>query len=212
MQRVRTKICGITCVDDALAAVAAGADAIGLVFYGPSPRNVSVKTAQGICSAIPPFVTVVGLFVDAPPEKVGEVCRSVPLHLLQFHGDETEVECSGHHLPYIKAIKVRSDQDVMMAERQYQSAKAILVDTYKKGVAGGTGEVFDWSLVSARSQHSDKDIMPLILAGGLNPDNVRQAIETVRPFAVDVSGGVEREKGRKDPQKVIRFIEEVSRG
>jgi len=207
MQRVRTKICGITRVDDALQAVSAGADAIGLVFYPPSPRNISIDIASQICSVIPPFVSVVGLFVDASRQRIEEICQRVPLGLLQFHGDEPEVECSAFRLPYIKAIKVRSDHDVIDAEQRYGSAQAILVDTYKKGVAGGTGEMFDWSLLPAKTS-----MVPLILAGGLSPDNVRRGIRAVRPYAVDVSGGVEREKGIKDHHKVIRFIEEVSRG
>ena len=147
MLRVRTKICGITNVSDALCAVHAGADAIGLVFYAPSPRNVSVEDAQNICDALPPFITIVGLFVDEQRKEIERICRAVPINLLQFHGDEPVKDCVGFTVPYIKAIKVRLASDVEAAETEYTSAQAILVDTYKKGVPGGTGELFDWSLL-----------------------------------------------------------------
>lgn len=205
MLRVRTKICGITRVEDAICAVNAGADAIGLVFYAPSPRNVSIEQAQKICSALPPFVTVVALFVDEDRKVIEQVCQALPINLLQFHGDESEKDCLGFTIPYIKAIRVRLDSDVHRAEEEYKSARAILVDTYKKGVAGGTGELFDWSLVPAKHNK------PLILAGGLTPENIRKAIQTVQPYAVDVSGGVELEKSIKDHEKVSQFIKEVSR-
>jgi len=206
MLRVRTKICGITRVEDALYAVNAGADAIGLVFYAPSPRNVSIEQAKKICAALPPFVTVVALFVNEQRKEIERICQAVPINLLQFHGDESETDCLGFTIPYIKAIKVRLDSDVGIAETKYKSAQAILVDTYKKGVAGGTGELFDWSLLPAEHQK------PLILAGGLTPDNIRKAIQTVQPYAVDVSGGVELKKSIKDHEKVSQFIKEVSRG
>lgn len=205
MLRVRTKICGITRVEDAVCAVNAGADAIGLVFYGPSPRHVSIEQAQLICAALPPFVTVVALFVDEDRKVIEEVCRAVPINLLQFHGAETEEDCLGFKIPYIKAIRVRLDTDVGVAEKKFESAQAILVDTYKKGVPGGTGELFDWSLLPI------DHIKPLILAGGLTPDNIRKAIQTVQPYAVDVSGGVELEKSIKDHEKVSQFIKGVSR-
>lgn len=204
--RVRVKICGITRVEDAVHAVESGADAIGLVFYEPSPRNVSVETAREICERIPPFVSVVGLFVDRAESEVREICSRVPISLLQFHGNETEAYCAKFNHPYMKAIRVRSTEDVLMAEKEYGSAQGLLVDTYKEGVAGGTGETFDWDLLP------ENIATPLILAGGLNPSNVRKAIEHVKPFAVDVSGGVEADKGIKDPKKVSQFIEEVSRG
>jgi len=206
MERVRTKICGITRVEDALCAVQAGADAIGLVFYEPSPRNVSIETAQKICAVLPPFVTVVALFVDEQRNVIERICREVPISLLQFHGDEAESDCLGFSIPYIKAIKVRSESDVNVAETKFKSTLAILVDTYKKGVAGGTGELFDWSLLP--QEHSK----PLILAGGLTPQNINKAIRTVQPYAVDVSGGVELEKSIKDHEKISQFIKEVSRG
>jgi len=205
MLRVRTKICGITRVEDALCAVNAGADAIGLVFYAPSPRNVSIEQAQKICAVLPPFVTIVALFVDEKRQEIARICQAVPINLLQFHGDEVEKDCLGFALPYIKAIKVRTNSDVETAEKEFESAQAILVDTYKKGVAGGTGELFDWSLLPVDHKKT------LILAGGLTPDNIRKAIQTVQPYAVDVSGGVELKKSVKDHEKVTQFIKEVSR-
>ena len=206
MQRVRIKICGITRPQDALHAVNAGADAIGLVFYPPSPRHVEVDIARQICSVLPPFVTVVGLFVNERRARVEEICHLIPLSLIQFHGDESETDCTGYCLPYIKAIKVRTKTDVASAEQQFSSAQALLVDAYKEGVPGGTGETFDWSLLpSSRSK-------PLVLAGGLTPHNVRIAIHSVQPYAVDVSGGVEAAKGIKDHEKISRFINEVSLG
>lgn len=206
MYRVRTKICGITRVEDALCAVSSGADAIGLVFYEPSPRNVSIETAQKICAALPPFITVVALFVDESRSVIERVCSELPVSLLQFHGDESEQQCTGFPIPYIKAIKIRTDTDLADAELKFKTAQAILVDTYKKGVAGGTGELFDWSLLPALH------VKPLILAGGLVPENVESAIRTVKPYAVDVSGGVEFSKGIKDHEKVSQFIKEVSSG
>ncbi|MFT5716383.1 MAG: phosphoribosylanthranilate isomerase [Oleiphilaceae bacterium] len=206
MLRVRTKICGITRVEDAICAVNSGADAIGLVFYTPSPRNVSVEQAQKICAVLPPFVTVVALFVDEQREVIEQICQALPINLLQFHGKESEKDCLGFSIPYIKAIRVRFDSDVSKAELAYKSAQAILVDAYKKGVVGGTGELFDWSLLPLEHKK------PLILAGGLTPDNIRKAIQTVQPYAVDVSGGVEFKKSIKDHEKICQFIKEVSRG
>jgi len=204
LARVRTKICGITSVEDALLAVSAGADAIGLVFYEQSPRYVSPDVASDICKALPPFVCVVGLFVNHTRADIVGICAQVPLSLLQFHGAENEADCLGYGLPYIKAIQVRDAISVANAELAFPSAQGLLVDTYKAGVAGGTGEVFDWGLLP------ENCAKPLILAGGLNPQNVRNAINQVEPFAVDVSGGVEREKGIKDRDKIISFIKEVS--
>lgn len=202
--RTRSKICGITSVADAKAACDAGADAIGLVFYKKSPRYVKPEVARAICETLPPFVTAVGLFVDMDRDVLESILEQVPLGLLQFHGAESEPECLGYKLPYIKAVRVRSCADVENAERDYPSAQGLLVDTYREGVPGGTGEVFDWELLPS------KRTLPLILAGGLNPDNVRNAIRLVKPFAVDVSGGVERAKGIKDHAKVLRFLNEVS--
>jgi len=203
---VRSKICGITNPDDALCAAKAGADAIGLVFYKPSPRYVDIQQARQICEALPPFVSVVGLFVNAEQQEIDSVCDQIPLSLLQFHGDESVQECSKYTLPYIKALRVRCRDDVLTAAAEYHSSQGLLVDAYKKGVPGGTGETFDWSLLPKNIN------LPLILAGGLTPGNVRAAIEQVKPYAVDVSGGVERDKGKKDHQEIERFLNEVSRG
>jgi len=203
--RVRTKICGITSAKDALQAVKSGADALGFVFYKPSPRYIDVQSVLEICEILPPFVTTVGLFVNADQNEIEFATKEAELSLLQFHGDELEAECDRYMLPYIKAIRVQTTQDVIEAESGFQSAQAILVDAYKKGVPGGTGERFDWSLLP---ENRNK---PLVLAGGLKAENVYQAIQSVRPYAVDVSGGVELTNGIKDHEKVSRFIEEVSR-
>jgi len=204
--RTRAKICGITRVDDALCAVQAGADAIGLVFYEPSPRHVSVARAVEISRAVGPFVSIVGLFVDAPRQFIESVLEEVPLSLLQFHGGEPRADCEGFGIPYIKAIRMSQQQDVIQAAQHYHSAQGILVDAYQKGVPGGTGKTFDWARLPREIT------FPLILAGGLNPVNVRKAIHAVHPYAVDVSGGVECEKGIKDHEAIARFINEVTRG
>ena len=203
MSAVRSKICGITRIEDALAAVEAGADAIGLVFYAKSPRAVNVQQARAIIAALPPFVTTVGLFVNASRCELGEILDAVPLDLLQFHGDETPADCEGYHRPYIKALRVKAGDDIAASCKAYAGASGILLDTYVEGVPGGTGEAFDWSLVP-------KDLgKPIILAGGLSATNVAQAIAQVHPYAVDVSGGVEQSKGIKDHAKVRAFIQAV---
>ena len=202
--RVRTKICGITSLRDALNAVNCGADAIGFVFFEDSPRYINVEKAEEICQSLPPLVSVVGLFVNAQPEFIRSVCSKVPLSLLQFHGDEQEADCNIYRLPYIKAIRIQTDEDVLIAQKMFKSAQGLLVDTYKKGIPGGTGEIFDWSLLPNRS--AGHLIKPLILAGGLSPDNISDAIQSVQPYAVDVSGGVELMPGVKDHEKVSRFI------
>ncbi|HGM5579458.1 TPA: phosphoribosylanthranilate isomerase [Pseudomonas putida] len=203
MSNVRTKICGITRSEDAQAAVEAGADAIGFVFYAKSPRAVDVRQARAIIEQLPPFVTTVGLFVNASRCELNEILEVVPLDLLQFHGDETPADCEGYHRPWIKALRVRPGDDLEAACQQYAGARGILLDTYVAGVPGGTGEAFDWSLVPA---HLSK---PIILAGGLSADNVGQAIAQVRPYAVDVSGGVEQAKGIKDASKIEAFMRAV---
>lgn len=202
---VRTKICGITRVEDALTAVALGADAIGLVFYADSPRAVSLQRASVVVSSLPPLVTAVGLFVNAAPEEVRKVLAEVKLGLLQFHGDETAAYCEQFDTPYIKAVAVKPGLDLAAYAAQYGSARGLLLDAYQKGLAGGTGVTFDWKLIP------DNLNKPIILAGGLNADNVTQAMSQVHPYAVDVSGGVEREKGIKDAAKVAAFIKAVER-
>jgi len=203
MSNVRSKICGITRIEDALAAAEAGADAIGFVFYAKSPRAVDVRQARAIIAELPPFVTTVGLFVNASRCELNEILEVVPLDLLQFHGDETPQACEGYHRPWIKALRVRPGDDLEAACQLYAGARGILLDTYVAGVPGGTGEAFDWSLVPA---HLSK---PIILAGGLSADNVGQAIAQVRPYAVDVSGGVELAKGIKDAAKIEAFMQAV---
>ena len=203
MSNVRSKICGITRIEDALAAAQAGADAIGFVFYAKSPRAVDVRQARAIIAELPPFVTTVGLFVNASRCELNEILEVVPLDLLQFHGDETPQDSEGYHRPWIKALRVRPGDDLEAACQLYAGARGILLDTYVAGVPGGTGEAFDWSLVPA---HLSK---PIILAGGLSADNVGQAIAQVRPYAVDVSGGVEQAKGIKDAAKIEAFMQAV---
>ena len=203
MSNVRSKICGITRIEDALAAAEAGADAIGFVFYAKSPRAVDVRQARAIIAELPPFVTTVGLFVNASRCELNEILEVVPLDLLQFHGDETPQDCEGYHRPWIKALRVRPGDDLEAACQRYAGARGILLDTYVPGVPGGTGEAFDWSLVPARLGK------PIILAGGLSADNVGQAIAQVKPYAVDVSGGVEQAKGIKDAAKIEAFMKAV---
>ena len=203
MSGVRSKICGITRMEDALAAVEAGADAIGFVFYAKSPRAVTVQQARAIIAGLPPFVTTVGLFVNASACELNETLDAVPLDLLQFHGDETPEECAGYHRPYIKALRVKAGDDIAASCAAYAGASGILLDAYVEGIPGGTGEAFDWSLIP---QGLSK---PIILAGGLNAGNVAQAIAQVRPYAVDVSGGVEQAKGIKDSAKIRAFMQAV---
>nr|WP_205620821.1 phosphoribosylanthranilate isomerase [Pseudomonas chengduensis] len=203
MTVVRSKICGITRIEDALAAVEAGADAIGLVFYGKSPRAVSIEQAAAILQALPPFVTSVGLFVDMPRDELQQLLQLLPLDLLQFHGDESPADCEGYGRPYIKALRVRPGEDVAAAMAPYAGARGILLDTFVEGVPGGTGASFDWSLVPENAAK------PIILAGGLDAGNVATAIRQVRPYAVDVSGGVEASKGIKDAGKIRAFVRAV---
>lgn len=199
MKAIHTKICGITRVADARAAVAAGADAIGLVFYSASPRAVALDEARDIAQAVGSFTVVTGLFVNASAETVAEVLRQVPLHLLQFHGDESREFCESFHRPYMKAIRMRPELDVLAAIDQYPSASAILLDAYRPGVPGGTGESFDWGRVPDCGR-------ALVLAGGLTAENVGQAIAATGVYGVDVSGGVESAPGIKDHDKIKRFI------
>jgi phosphoribosylanthranilate isomerase len=202
---VRVKICGITRPEDAIAAAYAGADAIGLVFYSPSPRAVDIDTALSIVRALPPFVTTVGLFVDAAPEAVRAVLAAVPLDLLQFHGDEPDEYCQQFLRPYVKALRVQSGDDLNALTAKWPGACGILLDSFKQGVPGGTGEVFDWSLIPAYRHWN------LILAGGLDAGNVAEAVRRCQPWAVDVSGGVEQTKGIKDVSRITRFMREVQR-
>ena len=203
--RTRIKICGITRPEDGLAAVRLGVDAIGLVFYPPSSRAVTVHQATAIVEVLPPFVTVVGLFVNASRQEIRETLEATRIDLLQFHGDEVPADCEGYGRPYIKALRMAPDIDVLAEAEAYQRAAGILLDSYEAGVPGGTGQTFDWQRVPTEVKQ------PIILAGGLNPRNVASAIELLRPYAVDVSGGVEAAKGIKDRDKMIAFINEVQR-
>ena len=205
MQRTRVKICGITRQEDAAHAAQLGADAIGLVFYEPSPRYVSHTMARTIVENLPAFITSVGLFVDAPAEEVFETLKVVRLDLLQFHGDESPEYCSQFGVPYIKALRMREDVNVTAFAQQHFNAAGILLDTYQQGVTGGTGQTFDWKMIP------DDVPLPLILAGGLDATNVAKAITTVHPYAVDISGGVESSKGIKDHDKMSEFVKEVNR-
>lgn len=205
MNRTRIKICGITRAEDANAIVDVGVDAIGLVFYPPSPRAVSIQQAQKVVADVPAFVTVTALFVNPTVEQVQSVLDSVRIDLIQFHGDEDDDFCRQFGHPYIKALRVRQASDVVALCLRFPSALAVLLDSYKPGVPGGTGETFDWSLVPATPPK------PIILAGGLDPDNVNHAIDVVRPYAVDVSGGVEAAKGIKEHGKITKFVNEVYR-
>jgi phosphoribosylanthranilate isomerase len=199
--RTRVKICGITRIEDALAAAAAGADAIGLVFAAASPRCVTPAQACALCAVLPPFVTAVGLFVDAPAAEVRAVLGQVPLDLLQFHGSEPAQACRGFGRPYIKAIHMKDGLDVGVEAGRYPDAAGLLLDVYHPRLAGGSGERFDWTRVP-------RDLgRPLVLAGGLTPDNVAQAVRQVRPYAVDVSSGVEQAKGIKDAAKIAAFVD-----
>ena len=197
---MRVKICGITRVEDALAAVAAGADAIGFVFHPDSPRYVTPAQAEHIVAALPPFVTIVGLFVDADEQCIRATLAQVPLSLLQFHGDESEAQCRIYGRPWIKALRVQPGQNVRALMAAWSHASGILLDAYHPTQHGGTGLQFDWSLVPQSSA------VPIILAGGLTPANVAEAIRTTRPYAVDVSGGVEASKGVKDADKIEAFM------
>jgi phosphoribosylanthranilate isomerase len=207
MNRTRVKICGITRVEDALSAVHAGTDAIGLVFYAPSPRCVSIEQAQKIVAAIPPFVSVVGLFVNATTVEIQSVLSKVRLDIVQFHGDETPQDCdqvcAQINLPYYKAVRVKSDTNLLQYAIDFKAANALLLDTYSEQAYGGTGHVFDWNLIPKNLPK------PIILAGGLDANNVMGAIKQMRPYAVDVSGGVELTKGIKDAAKIAAFMQAV---
>jgi phosphoribosylanthranilate isomerase len=201
--RTRVKICGITRRQDADFAAESGADAIGLVFYPPSPRAISVAQAQTITKGLAPFVTTVALFVDPDAAEVSRCLDALAIDIIQFHGDESPDFCAQFAKPYIKAIRMKPDTNLAALANQYQSATALLLDSYQPGVPGGTGTTFDWSLISQINK-------PIILAGGLQAENVGAAIQQVRPFAVDVSGGVESEKGIKSHDKISAFMREVA--
>ena len=200
----RIKICGLTRHEDLQVAVHAGADAIGLVFYPTSPRYVDLPTAQALARAVPPLVTVVGLFVNADPAVVRKTLAAVPIHLLQFHGDEDEAYCRRFDRPYLKAARVKPGMDLVQYAAKFPSAQAILLDAFVDGYGGG-GEVFDWSLIPDPAELSK----PIVLSGGLDQSNVAEAVCRMRPAAVDVSSGVEASKGIKDAEKIRAFVAAV---
>lgn len=204
-RRTRIKICGITRPRDAASAARLGADAIGLVFYPPSPRFISIEQAQSIVAALPPFVTRVGLFMDAGAAAVEAVLDAVSLDCLQFHGAETPDYCESFARPYIKSVPMMEQPDLRAYTAGFASASGFLLDAVRTGEAGGSGAVFEW-----RSVPRDPD-RPLILAGGLNGANVAEAIRLTGCYAVDVSSGVESEKGIKSDEKMQQFIEQVNR-
>lgn len=204
-RRTRIKICGITRPEDGRLVGALGGDAIGLVFHPLSPRSIGPHQARIIVASLPPFITVVGLFVDAAQDFIRGVLDAVRIDILQFHGEEDPATCASFGLPYIKAVPMGKGVDVAAYAERFASARALLLDTFDIGMAGGTGKTFDWSLVPAPLRRR------VILAGGLTPENVMQAISQLRPFAVDVSSGVESAKGKKDRSKLVEFFRSVHR-
>lgn len=202
---VRLKICGITRPEDGLLAANLGADALGLVFYPQSPRYVEKQQACDVIAVLPPFVSVVGLFMDAEPEFVGRVLESVSLDMLQFHGDETPEYCAGFGRRYIKAVPMMDNNNVAAYTERFTTAAGFLLDAVRPGEAGGTGRSFDWSRIPERLTK------PVILAGGLNPANIGEAIRRSRCYAVDVSSGVESAKGIKDPEKMRALVEAIKK-
>jgi phosphoribosylanthranilate isomerase len=204
--RTRVKVCGLTREQDVACAVALGVDAIGLVFHAPSPRAVSIDRAAKLLDAVPAFVTAVGLFVDAEAELVRQVLERVPLGALQFHGRELPAYCAAFGRPWIKAIAMRDGIDPLGEAQRYTGAASLLLDTFDARIADGTGRRFDWDLIPPALAPK------IILAGGLDPGNIAAAIARVRPYAVDVSGGVELAKGVKDPNKLAEFMQGVRNG
>jgi phosphoribosylanthranilate isomerase len=194
------KICGITRLEDALFAIRAGAHAIGFVFYAPSPRYITPAAAGAILRALPPFVTTVGLFVDAPADEVRMILAEVPVQLLQFHGAEMPAYCRQFGRPYMKAVRMGPEVDLLQYARDYEDARALLLDAHVEGLHGGSGTSFDWSRVPGELP------IPVILSGGLTVENIGDAVRRVRPSAVDVSSGVESSRGVKDPAKIAAFI------
>lgn len=204
--RTRVKICGFTRVEDAVCAARLGVDAIGLVFYPPSPRQVTIEQARSIAVALPAFTTVVALFVDADEARIRDVLAQVPVDCLQFHGDEPGLACRRYGKPYIKAVRMKEGIDLTEIAGHYADAAGLLLDAYHPGVKGGTGSRFDWQRIPRQCP------VPIILAGGLEPGNARRAVQSVLPYALDVSSGVEAEKGIKDAAKMAAFLKEVNEG
>ncbi len=206
MSRTRIKICGITSLGDALHAARAGADALGFVFYAKSPRFIGAEAAGAIIRRLPPFVSAVGLFVNATRETIDETAREAGLQCLQLHGDESPEFCAQFRIPVVKAFRVRGEETLRSLDA-YSHVAGWLLDAYVEGQPGGTGERFDWGLAAEAARMG----CPIILAGGLKPENVAQAISGAQPYAVDVSSGVESAPGIKDASKVESFIRSASR-
>ncbi|MDX1606376.1 MAG: phosphoribosylanthranilate isomerase [Candidatus Competibacterales bacterium] len=204
MTRIRVKICGITRIEDALAAATHGADAIGLVFHPASRRYVDHATAAAIVAFLPPFVGTVGLFLDAPPERVRETLARVPLDLLQFHGSESPDYCTSFERPYLKAVAMGDGADLAAEARRHAGARGLLLDSHRAGGSGGSGQVFDWERVPRDCAR------PLVLAGGLHPGNIAEAVRQVRPWGVDVSSGVETAPGIKDNALIGAFMQHLT--
>ncbi|MGZ5007490.1 MAG: phosphoribosylanthranilate isomerase [Methylobacter sp.] len=204
--RTRVKICGFTRAEDAVCAAQLGVDAIGLVFYPPSPRHVEIDQAVKIVNALPAFVSVVALFVDEQETRIREVLDRVPIDCLQFHGDESPEACRIYNKRYMKAVRMEDGVDIPDLALKYHDAAGLLLDAYHPGAKGGTGSRFDWNRIPEHCA------LPIILAGGLDINNARQAVRAVKPYALDVSSGVEAEKGVKDALKMAAFIREVNEG
>lgn len=203
MKRTRVKICGFTTIEEAKFAAEAGVDAIGLVFFPSSPRHVSIDQAQEIVAALPAFITVVALFVNASEATIKEIIRQVPIDLLQFHGDETAEACRLYAKPYIKAVRMRPETHIQTLSSEFYDAAGLLLDAFHAQTQGGTGQKFDWNLIPEQCD------LPLILAGGLDIHNVTEAMHRANPYAIDVSSGVESAKGIKDNNKIAAFLTEV---
>ncbi|HHZ70398.1 MAG TPA: phosphoribosylanthranilate isomerase [Methylococcaceae bacterium] len=204
--RTRIKVCGFTDPENAAAAAYHGVDAIGLVFYPPSPRNISLEQGRKVVAALPAFVTTVGLFVDESQAVIERVLSQVSIDLIQFHGDESPAFCRVVGRPYIKAVRMRPETDLMQLADDFFDASALLLDSYHPDLKGGTGHHFDWKLIPENYP------LPIILAGGISVENAQQAIKQARPYALDVSSGVERQKGMKDINKIVELITEVELG
>lgn len=206
MTRTRIKFCGMTRLEDVRLAVELGVDAIGLVFVPGTPRAIDAKQAARLVAAVPPFVATVGLFLDADPATIDAVLAEVPLDLIQFHGSESPEACARHRRPWIKALAMGGPIDLDFQMSRYAGARGLLLDAHRAGERGGRGEVFDWSLIPPAI------VRRIVLAGGLGPHNVADAVRAVRPWAVDVSSGIESAPGIKDPARMEAFVREVERG
>ena len=204
--RTRVKICGFTRTEEAVYAAQLGVDAIGLVFYPPSPRHVEIEQALSIVNALPAFTSVVALFVDEQEDRIREILTRVPIDCLQFHGDEPAETCRIYGKRYIKAIRMQDNTDIDALAKQYHDADGLLLDAYHPDTKGGTGSQFNWDLIP---EHCS---LPIILAGGLDETNAKQAVQTVRPYALDISSGVEIKKGVKGSLKMAAFIQQVNEG